>query len=117
MKKLVKVAVAIIIALNFVVITPMVMAQRGYAVQAASVKINYTKRKMYVSGVYTLKITGTNKTVKWSSSDKNIATVSSKGKVTAKKKGTATITAKVGKDKYTCKVTVKNLPKESSKTK
>ena len=117
MKKLVKVVVAIIIALNIVVVTPMVMAQQGYAVQAASVKINYTKRKMYVGGVYKLKITGTNKTVKWSSSNKSIATVSSKGKVTAKKKGNCTITAKVGNDKYTCKVTVKNLPKESNKTK
>ena len=42
-----------------------------------------------------------------SSSKKSVATVSSKGRVKAKKKGSATITAKVGKKKYTCKVTVK----------
>ncbi|MBQ5473642.1 MAG: Ig-like domain-containing protein, partial [Lachnospiraceae bacterium] len=45
--------------------------------------------------------------VKWSTSNKKVATVSSKGKVTAKKKGTATITAKVSKKSYKCKVTVK----------
>lgn len=37
-----------------------------------------------------------------------MATVSSKGKITAKKKGTATITAKVSGKSYKCKVTVKN---------
>ena len=42
----------------------------------------------------------------WKSSNPKVATVSSKGKVTAKKKGTTTITAKVGKTIYKCKVTV-----------
>ncbi len=45
------------------------------------------------------------KKVKWSSSKKRVATVSKKGKVTAKKAGTANIYAKVGKKKYACKVT------------
>lgn len=36
-----------------------------------------------------------------------VITVSSKGLVKAKKKGTAVITAKYGKKKLTCKVTVK----------
>ena len=38
---------------------------------------------------------------------KAVATVSKKGKVKAKKKGSCMITAKVGKKKYVCKVTVK----------
>lgn len=42
----------------------------------------------------------------WKSSNPKVATVSSKGKVIAKKKGTATITAKVGKTTYKSKVTV-----------
>ena len=54
----------------------------------------------------TLKIEGTTKTVTWSSSNKKVATVSQKGKVTAKKAGTVTIKAKVGKKTYKCKVTV-----------
>ena len=45
--------------------------------------------------------------VKWSSSNKKVATVNSKGKVVAKKKGTAKISAKVGGKTYRCKVTVK----------
>ena len=50
------------------------------------------------------KLTG----LKWSSSNKSVATVNSKGKVTLKKKGTCKITCKLknGK-KYTCKVNVK----------
>lgn len=45
--------------------------------------------------------------VKWSSSNKKVAKVNSKGKVTAKKKGTAKISAKVGGKTYKCKITVK----------
>lgn len=76
--------------------------------EAATVKLNKKKVTVYVGQTTTLKITGTGKKVTWSSSDKKVATVSKKGKVTAKKKGTATITAKVGKKSYKCKVTVKN---------
>jgi len=52
-----------------------------------------------------------NSTYKWKSSDKKVATVNSKGVVTAKSKGTATITCTIttpGKEviKQTCKVTV-----------
>lgn len=49
-----------------------------------------------------------NKGVTWKSSKTSVATVSSKGKITAKSAGTATITAttKEGKKKATCKVTV-----------
>lgn len=48
------------------------------------------------------------KVVSYNTSNKNIATVTSKGKVTAKKKGTATITVKMKSGcKATCKVNVK----------
>ena len=45
--------------------------------------------------------------IKYSSSNKKIATVNGKGKVTAKKAGTATITVKAGNVTKTCVVTVK----------
>ncbi len=44
--------------------------------------------------------------VKWSTSKKSVASVTSKGKVTAKGKGTATITAKCGDSKIKIKIKV-----------
>ena len=48
--------------------------------------------------------TKTKQTVKWSSSDKSVAKVSKTGKVTAKGLGKCTITAKIGKKTYKCKI-------------
>ena len=45
--------------------------------------------------------------IRWSSDNKAVATVSKKGKVTAKKEGSAKIIAKYKKKKYTCKISVK----------
>lgn len=61
----------------------------------------------------TVKNAGKNATLKWSSSKKNVATVSKKGVVKAVKAGTANVKCKVvtkSKKHYTltCKVTVKN---------
>lgn len=56
---------------------------------------------------YRLKVNGTKQKVKWSTANKNVATVSQKGVVTAKKSGTAVITARVLKKKFTCRITVK----------
>lgn len=78
---------------------------------SAAVKLNKKTVTLTVGKSVTLKLKGTKKKAKWSSSKKSVATVNSKGKVTAKKKGTTTITAKIGKKKYTCKVTVKKKTK------
>ena len=81
-----------------------------------SVKLNKTEATLSIGGKVTLKATvspddATNKSVKWKTSDKNVATVSSSGKVTAVGLGTATITATArdgsGK-KATCTITVIN---------
>ena len=81
-----------------------------------SIKLNQTQRTILKGKKYTLKAkvgpkNATSKAVTWKSSDKKIATVSSKGVVTAKKAGRVTITctAKDGSNVYaTCSVTVAN---------
>lgn len=75
--------------------------------EAATIKINTNAKVIYIGGTYSLKITGTNAKVVWSSSNKAVAKVSPKGIVTAKKAGTAVITAKIGTTKKICKITVK----------
>ena len=97
---------AIILCLG--IITPLIVPNIGSeTVQAKTkIKLNCTKKTIYKGDIFKLKITGTKKKVKWSSSNKTIATVSSKGVVKGIGEGTAKITAKVGKKKYTCKVNV-----------
>lgn len=82
----------------------------------AAVKLNNKTITLIKGQKKQLKISGTSKAAKWSSSNKAIASVTNKGLVTAKKKGTAVITAKLGKNKYTCKVTVQ-IPAISSTSK
>lgn len=80
------------------------------------VALNKTKLTLTVGKSYKLKLKNNKKKIKWSSSKKKVATVSKTGKVKAKKAGTARITAKVGKKKYVCKVTVKNKKKTTKTT-
>lgn len=75
------------------------------ASEAHAAKLNKKSISLNMKSTYTLKLSPASK-AKWSSSKKSVATVNSKGKVTAKKKGTAYISAKVGKKTYKCKVKV-----------
>lgn len=98
------------------IILALVMSNAAYAipitntiiVEAATVALNKKSITVYVGDTYTLKLNGTTKLIKWTSSNKKIATVSPKGIVKGVKKGSCTITATVGSKKYTCKVTVKS---------
>ena len=76
--------------------------------EAATIKINKNILTLNKGKTFQLKVTGTQKKVTWKSSKSSVAKVNSKGKVTAKKEGTAKITATVNGKKYTCKVTVEN---------
>ena len=76
-------------------------------ISASAAKLNKKSITLNVGKTYTLKTAGIKGKITWSSNKKSIATVSSNGVVKAVKKGTAVITAKYGKKKLTCKVTVK----------
>lgn len=78
------------------------------------VKLNKKKITLTIGSKYKLKLKNYKKKVRWKSSNKKVASVSKKGKVTAKKKGTAKITAIAGKKKYVCKVIVKKSKRSSN---
>lgn len=85
-----------------VILLAMIMAlAMAVPVSAATVKINKTKVTICTGQTMQLKMVGTKAKPKWFSSSRN-AIVNSTGKVTAKARGTATITAKIRKRSYRC---------------
>ena len=88
-------------------------------VKASGVSMNYTRYTMKRGDSFTLSAkvlpeNTTDKKLTWTSSDAQIATVSTKGVVTANKVGTATITAKTANGKKaTCNITVKEKDVEA----
>ena len=80
-------------------------------ITTTKLKANRTAINLKKGKTFQLKVTVTPKNsqekVTYKSSNTKIAIVSSKGKITAKKKGKAVITITSGKKKITCKVTVK----------
>lgn len=84
------------------------LAGSAQTVSAATIKLNKTDLILYVGDATTLKVSGTSKTVKWSSKNSTVATVSSKGKVSAKNIGKTIIIGKIGSKSYFCKVEVRS---------
>ena len=84
------------------------------ATAAKKPKLNETEITMKKGDTFKLKVTNAGKKVTWKSSDSTIVSVKD-GKLTAKKKGKATITAKTNGSTLKCKVTVKTTTKTSSK--
>lgn len=79
-------------------------------VKEPNIKLSKSKAILYIKGRTTLvlkpTVTGSSKKVSWKTSSKKIVTVKN-GKVTAKKIGTATITATANGKSVKCKITVK----------
>lgn len=103
MKKRLKGAVILLLSLLLAVILTLPNSE---TVQATALKLNKTNITLVKGKQFKLKVTGTKKKVKWSTDKKKVATVNNNGLVKAKSKGTARITAKTGKKKLICRVTV-----------
>ena len=73
---------------------------------AAKAKLNIKNANMNVGETLQLKVKGKRKKANWKSSNKSVAVVSRKGKVTAKAPGSAKISVKIGRKKLTCWITV-----------
>ena len=79
----------------------------------SSLRLNYSEKTIARGKTYMLKATLSKsgkygRKLTWTTSDKKVASVSSNGKVTARKKGTAVITVKTGNGlTKKCKITVK----------
>ena len=100
-----KQGVAVLAAISLLITGTMVP---GGASAKGKIKLNKKKVTIKVGQKVKLKLKNTKKKkVTWKSSKKKVASVTKKGVVKGKKKGTAKITAKCGKKRYVCKVTVK----------
>lgn len=76
--------------------------------------INKKSLTLYRGGAFRLTVKYPTSKVKWTSSNKKVATVNSKGTVVAKKNGKTTITAAMRGRKLRCSVVVKSAPAPSS---
>ncbi len=106
MKKLLSIILSVLMLVSAVSII------KPRSVEAASPYITEKTVLMSVGQTHTLKVKNEG-TVKWTSSDKTVASVTKKGKVKALASGTTTITGKASGKSYKCKVTVSDGKKKS----
>ncbi len=78
----------------------------SFCSSAASVGMSRKKAVLVVGQSYQLSLTGTKKVPTWKTSDKKIVAVGKNGTVKGISKGTATVTATLGKSVFKCKITV-----------
>lgn len=69
-------------------------------------QLNKTSKTLYVGETYLLKLVGSAESPSWYSSNPTIASVDDSGLITARKKGTAIITATYKKQTYSCTIKV-----------
>ena len=120
MKNIIKKSIVFITAVAIMLTLAMPMSAEAASKKAP--KLNKTKTTLTITKKKTkpavqLKVkNAAGRKVKWTSSNKKVATVSKKGKIVAKKKGVAMITVKVkGSKTLRCKVTVKDNRKAVTK--
>lgn len=86
---------------------------KRYQCKVTVVGLNAAKVTLGVGGTYTLKVKN-GKNTQWSTSNKTVAKVTAKGKIKAKKTGTADITCKSNGRKVKCRVYVASLNASSA---
>ncbi len=120
MKNIIKKSIITITAVAIMLTLAMPMSAEAASKKAPKLnktKVTLTITKKKTKPAVQLKVkNAAGRKVKWTSSNKKVATVSKKGKIVAKKKGVAMITVKVkGSKTLRCKVTVKDNRKAVTK--
>ncbi len=117
MPKSKKYLLSILICLLLLFLSPV---NQPYLAKAASIEfviLSQYKATMNIGDeLYLLAITTNGAMPSWKSSSSTIASVNTYGKITAKKAGTATITAKIKNGEASCKITVKKTSLTLSNT-
>ena len=114
MKKLKKMKNAINLVLCFAMLISVIQFSPQNVYAAKKIKLSKTKVVLYVGEKDYLDLYDEKNQVlglKWTSSNKKVATIDSVGHIKALKAGTTKITVKYKKKKYICKVTVKDALK------
>ncbi len=109
--KLTSLFMAIVLLLSIAsvsVVSAYVAADVSTNASTTSVQLNKTKTTIYYKAKTTLKVLNTTSKVTWSTTDDDVATVTSNGTVKGVGLGTCYIKAKVGTKTYKCKVTVED---------
>ena len=108
---------AVILSTTMAGINPMPVVPNTVITAEAAAKPVLNKKSATLTAGQTLqlKVKNNKKAVKWTSSNKKVASVSGNGLVKAKKNGKATVTAKIGSKKYRCSIKVKTLKVKSIK--
>ena len=102
---------AVVMTINITGLNPITAVTPAAITVEAAAKPALNKKSATLTAGKTLqlKMRNTRKKAKWTSSNKEVASVSKEGLVKAKKSGMTTITAKIGKKKYRCIVKVEKI--------
>lgn len=104
--KLIKKTITLILSLALLIGCANVASPDTALAASKKVALSKTSIVLIKGQTKTIKLSNVKSGVKWTSSKKSVASVSKSGKITAKKKGNAVITAKYKNKSYKCKVTV-----------
>lgn len=98
-----------------IVLTILLLASINIGTEAAG--LNKASVKLIKGQSYQLTVKGTRRKAKWKSSNNSVVSVSSNGKINARKKGASRITATISGRKYICNIKIYNVltPKQAEK--